>query len=252
MRIASLAPSVTEILYELGAENEIVASTIFCDYPESAKLLPKVGSWVNIDYHKLRATAPDIVFTSSVVQDKITAELKAQNFQVVNINPKTLAEVVESYDRIGSLVGRKDVSSGIVNELYKKIMASYLQPSSGSLRVYSEEWANPPMAAGNWVPEIVSLAGGIVGIGQAGNLSQIFELSELVKFDPEIIILHHCGMGERVETESLYKRAGWEGLSAVKNKQVHVIHDSLLNRPTSRLFAGLERLREILQSTIQT
>ena len=87
MRIASLAPSATEILYELGAQDEIVCSTVFCDYPQEAKKLPKVGSWTHINFEKLKTLDPEIVFTSSVVQGKVTAELKEKGFNVVNINP---------------------------------------------------------------------------------------------------------------------------------------------------------------------
>lgn len=247
MRIASLAPSVTEILYELGAQDEIVATTIFCDYPKEAKALPKVGSWINIDYEKLKSFTPDIVFTSSAVQGKIAQEIKEQGLRVVNVNPMTIAEVVESYNYIGELVEKKAIAAEIANRLYKQIMSCYLQSRPNKTpRVYCEEWSNPPMAAGNWVPEVVALAGGQAGIGHSGELSRAFELPELQAFDPEVIILHICGLGESVDPKTVLARAGWENLSAVKSARVHVVHDSLLNRPTSRLFLGLEKLREIL------
>ena len=245
MRIASLAPSVTEILFELGAQNEIVASTIFCDWPEAAKQLSKVGSWVKIDYDKLIKAAPDIVFTSSIVQGRITLGLKERGLRVVNVNPTTLSEVVESYNQIGGLVGKSDEAAVCVNELYKQIMGSYLLPHHKPLRVYTEEWSNPPMAAGNWVPDLVGLAGAVAGIGKSGSISRAFDFSEIEAFDPEVIVLHYCGMGENADKGAIYRRTGWEALTAVKNKQVHVVHDSLLNRPTSRLFEGLSHLREI-------
>lgn len=249
MRIASLAPSVTEILFELGAQNEIVCSTIFCDYPETAKSLPKVGSWVNIEPQRLSEFQPDIVFTSSAVQGKFTIQLKELGFNVININPLTLSEVVESYNQIGSLVGKKSEAAAIVNELYKKIMGCYLRESfSYTPRVYCEEWSSPPMAAGNWVPEIVKLAGGIPGIGQTGKLSRQFELQELVDFNPEVIVLHLCGMGEKVDKQSIKTRPGWENVEAVKADRIHVLDDSLLNRPTSRLFSGLDTLRQTFGS----
>lgn len=248
MRIASLAPSVTEILYELGAQNEIVASTIFCDWPVEANHLPKVGSWVNIDFEKLRAVEPEIVFTSSAVQGKITTELKNRGFKAVNINPATLSEVVESYNQIGGLVGKSFAAGACANELYKQIMGSYLLPHHKPLRVYTEEWSNPPMAGGSWVPELVGLAGGLAGIGRPGSLSRVFELSELLAFDPEVIVLHICGLGDSIDPDVVYGRTGWENISAVKNRRVYAIHDSLLNRPTSRLFLGLAKLREIFES----
>ena len=244
MKIASLAPSVTEILYELGAESEIVCSTVFCDYPEVARDLPKIGSWINIDIEKLKGLNPDIVFTSSAVQGSLTGKLKNMGMRVVNINPMRLAEMVESYNQIGALCARQREADAIVRELYKKIMSHTLDSRDSSPRVYCEEWANPPMASGNWVPDIVELAGGKGGVIKAGELSREFLLEDLQKFDPQMIFLHICGMGERVEAEVIMQRPGWESLSAVQSHEVHVVDDSLLNRPTSRLFEGLEKLKE--------
>ena len=244
MRIASLAPSVTEILYELGASDEIICSTVFCDYPEEAKQLPKIGSWINIDLEKLKGLGPDIVFTSSAVQGHLTTRLKNLGMPVVNINPVKLSEVVESYNQIGALVGREKQAGEIVKNLYKKIMSRTLQSQEEGPRVYCEEWSNPPMASGNWVPDVVALAGGTGGVVKAGELSREFRLEDLQAFDPQIIFLHICGMGERVEAETVMQRPGWEALSAVQSHEVYVVDDSLLNRPTSRLFEGLEKLKE--------
>jgi iron complex transport system substrate-binding protein len=247
MRIASLAPSITEILYELGAENDIVCSTIFCDYPEAAKSLPKVGSFLNLDIQKLKAFAPDLVLTSSLLQGPLTAELRAQGFQVININPTRLIEVVESYNQIGQLAERVARAEDIALDLYKKIMAYRIHPlSAPAFRVYCEEWQDPPMVAGNWVPDLVELAGGQAGLVASGERGRQFSLEELVSFDPQIIILHVCGLGEKVNPAAVMSRPGWERLSAVQNQRIYVLDDCLMNRPTGRLFMGLKKLREIL------
>lgn len=247
MRIASLAPSVTEILYELGAQDQIVCSTIFCDYPEQARNLPKIGSWVNVDLEKLLELKPDIVFTSSAVQGLLTSRLKALGQPVVNINPMTVSEVIESYNQIGELVGLRQAAREVTNRLYKKVMSCYLDPHPARpMRVYCEEWSYPPMVAGNWVPELVGLAGGNAVLGRPGTLSRDFETAELIALDPEVIVLHICGMGEKVDRDSVKTRPGWEGITAVKNDKVFVVDDSLINRPTSRLFTGLEKLKEII------
>ena len=248
MKIASLAPSVTEILYELGAEDEIVCSTVFCDYPEEAKDLLKIGSWTNINISKLQDLSPDIVLTSSAVQGNLTRKLKNMGMRVANINPMRLTEMVESYNQIGALVGKKREAEEIVRMLYKKIMSHSVQSREEGPRVYCEEWADPPMMSGNWVPDIVELAGGVGGGVKAGELSREFRLEDLQEFNPELIFLHICGMGERVEADKVMQRPGWEALSAIQSGEVYVIDDSLLNRPTSRLFEGLEKLKEIIGS----
>jgi len=121
-------------------------------------------------------------------------------------------------------------------------------PQVANLRVYCEEWSQPPMAAGNWVPDIVELAGGKSGIVQAGTLSRTYEFSELQSFDPHVAILHICGMGAKPKPESLQTRPGWEQIRAVRDNRVHVLDDSLLNRPTSRLFLGLKQIKDIVTS----
>ncbi|HLC44348.1 MAG: hypothetical protein A2722_00530 [Candidatus Doudnabacteria bacterium RIFCSPHIGHO2_01_FULL_50_11] len=246
MRIASLAPSVTEILYELDRESDIVCSTHFCDYPEAARRLPKVGSWIRIDLKKLKSFSPDLIFTSSAVQGTLTSELKALGYRVININPMRLHEVVESYNQIGQMVDRVESAEKISSNLYKTIMSYHLQPLTiRPPRVYCEEWSAPPMVAGNWVPDIVELAGGVAVLSEAGKLSREFALADLVKSDPEIIILHICGLSTRVDPRSITRRPGWEKMTAVRNKHIFVLDDSLLNRPTSRLISGLRMLKDI-------
>jgi len=241
-----LAPSVTEILYELGAQDEIVCSTVFCDYPDSARKLPKVGSWTHINFEKLKGLTPEIVFTSSAVQGKLTGELRDQGFKVVNINPLRLNDVVESYNQIGVLVGKREAAERLSSSLYQKIMGFHLHAANKEpVRVYCEEWSNPPMVAGNWVPDLVELAGGRA-MAEAGKLSREFDFLEIKEFNPKLIVLHICGMGTRVDPLSVARRDGWEELEAVKSGRIQVIDDSHLNRPTSRLFEGLYKLKKII------
>jgi iron complex transport system substrate-binding protein len=250
MRIASLAPSVTEILYELGADSEIVCSTVYCDFPEAAKTLPKIGSWLNVDIKKLKELKPDIVFTSSAVQGNLTKHLRSMGFNVVNVNPTRLNEVADSYVQIGQLVNREREANTINRDLYKKIMAYTVSSSNTGMRVYSEEWSDPPMSAGNWVPDIIQLSGGVAGIVKPGELSREFSQQEILSFNPQVIVLHICGFGTKVEPEKIMQRASWEPIEAIQQGAVHVIDDSLLNRPTSRLLLGLQKMKEILHSTV--
>lgn len=247
MRIASLAPSVTEILYELGAGQDIVCSTIYCDYPESAKNLPKVGSWLNVDFEQLKQLRPDIVFTSTAVQGNLTDKLRNTGFQVVNINPTRLSEVIDSYQQIGQLTGHSEEAEKISKKLYQQLMGLYLNGASKDApKVYCEEWSAPPMAAGNWVPDVVELAGGRYGLVKPGELSREVDTRDLLDYNPDLIVLHVCGMGEGVDTSVVTKRAGWERVRAVQEGNIFAINDSLLNRPTSRLFSGLDKLKEII------
>lgn len=90
MRIISLAPSNTEILYALGAGDQIVGVTTFCDYPPEAKAKTKVGGWVNVDYDAIKSLEPDIVVTSTVVQEKVAEKCRELGFNVLHLDPKNL------------------------------------------------------------------------------------------------------------------------------------------------------------------
>ena len=114
MRIISLAPSNTEILYALECSDEIVAVTRFCDYPEEAKLKPKVGGWIDIDDKLVEKYMPDVIMTSTFVQDKIVSRFKEKGIKIFHSDPKTLEQVYESIISIGEFVDKKEKALEIV------------------------------------------------------------------------------------------------------------------------------------------
>jgi iron complex transport system substrate-binding protein len=120
-----------------------------------------------------------------------------------------------------------------------KAKAKHLQ---GRPRVYVEEWHQPPMASGNWVPEIVRAAGGEPFPILPGALSREVTLDEVARFGPALIVISWCGAGSLADKNLLLQRGGWDALSAVQQGSVRVIDDSLLNRPGPRLVEGAQRL----------
>ena len=112
MRLVSLAPGSTEILYALGCKP--VAVTRFCDYPLHAKQRPKVGGWLDIDYRRLQELQPDLVCTSPFVQDRVVAELERRKIDVVHVDPVTLDGVFESIMVIGTAVNRQPETHELV------------------------------------------------------------------------------------------------------------------------------------------
>jgi iron complex transport system substrate-binding protein len=246
MRLASLAPSNTEILYALGSGQDIVCVTEYCDHPPDARKKEAIGSWVGINYEKLQRLRPDIVLTSSIVQDKIAGKLRSMGFRVEHYDPRTLEQAFESMLAIGSLVGRRRQARELVTALRQRLedvrqrVAGLERP-----RVYCEEWHMPPTASYNWVPDLVEAAGG-TPYGRSGVPSAPVSLEDLTRFDPEHIILHWCGFGARSQPWQVLKRPDWAHLTALRRKKVSVIHDSLLNRPGPRLIDGCETLAALL------
>ncbi len=248
MRLVSLSPAVTEILFALGKGNLLVCRDQFSDYPDGTKNVPLVKGHQKVSVQEVQQKKPDLVFTSTLVQMRLAEELRAAGVHVIHQDPRSLADIHQSIIEIGMLLSCEAQARALsermrqgMNEVKKRSRALPRYP-----RVYIEEWHNPPMVSGNWVPEVVKIAGGIpfdVGTKDGKNLpSREVSLQEIQAFDPELVILSICGAGSLARKELLTARPGWADLSAVREGRVRVIDDSLLNRPGPRLVEGARRL----------
>lgn len=243
MRIISLAPSNTEILYALGAGDEIVAVTHLCDYPQAAKEKEKIGTWIYTEAERLRQYNPDFIFTS-YFQPESLKHWRGPG-KIVHVEPRTLKGVYESIETIGDAIEKRKEAQKLIEKMkneFKEIQAAQKEKK----KVYMEEWHTPPMVSGNWVPELVEIAGGIEGLIDKGESSREFYIGELKKFNPDVIICHWCGFGKRSDVERVKKRNIWEKLRAVKEDKIFFIDDSLINRPGPRLTEGARTLQQIL------
>jgi iron complex transport system substrate-binding protein len=119
-----------------------------------------------------------------------------------------------------------------------------LTENAKKVRVYAEEWHKPPFVCGNWIPELIDLAGGESLI--SGGRSREVSLEEIQKFDPHYMIITWCGFGEKAQSDLVKYREGWENVYAVKNNRVLVFDDSYLNRPGPRIVDGLEMLAKTI------
>jgi len=249
VRIVSLAPSNTEILYALGAGDKILAVTRYCDYPKQAANKPAVGGWVDIRDSAVAEHQPDLLITSTIVQEKTAQKYKSLGYKVLHVDPKTLDEVFESINAIGKAIGGE--SAKLVAKMKERFesLQKKLENKAYKPRVYIEEWHMPATAAGNWVTDIVHLAKG-QALLRKGERSRPISLQEINAFDPEIIIVSLCGFKDNVNKNLIIERPGWQELSAVKNDKVFVLDDSYLNRPGPRLVEGAEKLAEIMHPEI--
>ena len=267
MRIASLSPAVTEILFALEQQKSIVCTDQFSDFPDSAKAISHLKDHQKINSEELRSFTPEIVFTSTLVQEKLAEDLRQKDFGVVHQDPRSIAEIYASIREIGIILGCEARAHALIetmtqgfNDTKRKSAMFARKP-----KVYVEEWHNPPMVSGNWVPDVIKIAGGIsLVISRPDNESRIMNyelnaglptrsdqknppsrevsLQEIQTFDPDVIVLSICGAGNVAKKELLTDRIGWNELRAVKQNHVFVIDDSLLNRPGPRLTEGAKRI----------
>lgn len=245
MRLISLAPATTEIIGELGCADQLVAVSSFCDFPPSVKVLPKMGGWTTASISKLHELAPELIFTSYYLPQGLRQWTGPG--KVIHVSPFTLQDVLDSILQIGSALHVRARAERLVRTLKRNLESLQAESRVGNSTVYMEEWSNPPMVAGNWVPEMVEIAGGIPVLSRKGAPSYEYAWEQLQTANPDIIICHWCGAGVREVAEFLRQRPKWEQLSAVKQNRIGTIDDSLLNRPGPRLVSGIVEIRKLIE-----
>ena len=285
-RIASLTPNATEIIAALGALSQLVVRSHACDYPPSVCSLPvctkvnidttvpssdidqsvkdllsRAFSIYEIDVPLLKAAAPDIILTQSQCDVCAVSEaelsgvlgdwfhhgvdivsLKSNQLTDIWQDISNIAEVVDANDRGRELISKIKVNMTIID---KKCNALQSQP-----RVACIEWIAPLMAAGNWVPELVSMAGGVNLFGEIGIHSPWIDWEELKNLDPDVILVMPCGFDLkrcRAELFTLANSPGWEELSCVKTGNIYLVDgNQYFNRSGPRISQSLEIIAEIL------
>ncbi len=237
MKIISAAPSNTEIIYKLGLQKNLAATTSLCNHPREALEKPSIGGWSQaLRYSKIEEINPDIVLLSDALQNEQASKIREMGYETLQVNPSSLEEVFESIVRVGRELGEKDKASRIVEEMRRGIGKTDLK----GRRIYCEEWMSPQMVSGNWIPGLIEEGDGEYFIGE--ERSRKFKLDRLKRFDPEYIFLNVCGAGKNVDTSKVLNRPEWQSITAVENGNIYVVDDALLNRPGPRLVDGLREI----------
>lgn len=245
MKIVSLAPSNTEILFALGLGDSICGVTVYCDYPKEAKNKPIVGSWINPNIAEIKTIKPDLVLTSTIVQEKVATALAEASLPVLHVNPKTLEGIYQSIVAIGRATNKDRSAQKLVQEMQRKAQKHRVVAKGKRPKVYIEEWHRPPYASGNWVPELVNAAGGRYDLVKPGQLSREVTTDEILTYNPDIIILSICGFGDILGPDLVKKRQDWTPINAIKNQTVFTIDDTILNRPGPRIVNAIPYLRTL-------
>ena len=248
-RVISLAPSITEIVYDLGQEQKLKGVTQFSDYPAAAKALPRVGSYVRLDLEKIVALQPDLCLAVKDGNPRhIVEKIMDMGIPVYVIDPRNLAQTMDSITRIGKLLQAEERAHELVNELENRILRvrSQVEKATEQPRVFFQIDLNPIVSAGNntLIQELIELAGGINTTAGKDPYPR-FSWEDILLLQPDIVIISAMagGLSDRQLMEIWQK---WKQLSAVKNDRVFVVDAGRFDRPTARLVAGLETLAEII------
>jgi len=249
LRIVSLVPSATEVVYALGAGDRLVGNTTFCTYPEQANSVYRVGDFANPDIERIIALKPDIVLLTLPSHRMVADKLRELEVQFHVSQPNTIEEAFNDIESIGVLVGRGDRARVLADSL--RLELGRIPTAADSPRVYVEISPSPLMSvgAGTFVHELVERAGGRNVYAFSGRQYPLVEAELVVRADPEVIVVLHPGASAR----EIAARVGWSRISAVRSGRVHTdIDDDLVTRPGPRLVEAVRVLSERLSQRTGT
>ena len=282
-KIVSFLPSATEILYLLGSQDQLLGVTHQCNFPPEAKNKPQVikpvfdsesmtsmqieekiqelsrlqKDYFIIDFELLKEIRPDIIISQGLCEvcsphtketDKAIRYLDEKP-QTLVLDPHNVDDILQNIIDVAKTVGKETDGRQIRASFTKRIENISTTFKSNKPKVICLEWFDPFYICGHWVPQMVEIAGGINGISITGERSRKMDFSEIVEFDPDILILLPCGFDlERIiiEYESLSHNQQWNSLRAVQTDMVFALDAlSYFSRPSPRIITGIEILAKI-------
>ena len=279
MRIVSLVPHATELLFALGLAEQVVAVTHECDYPPQALQCERVTRDVlpaglsageidaavrertaageaiyELDGDALERLAPDLIVTQELCPvcavsyeevEQIAKQLPAKP-RVIALDPKTLGETLGDVRTVAEATGRRERGIELVGEAAARIDRVKLSVRrQRPVRVAAVEWLDPVYVAGHWTPQMIELAGGDDVLGPPGEPSRVVSWEELAASRPELVVVMPCGYdAQRAHEEAMRFAARLAALGA--RRIVAVNASAHFSRPGPRLIDGLELLGHIL------
>jgi iron complex transport system substrate-binding protein len=279
MRIASLVPSSTEMLFELGLGDQVVAVTHECDWPPEARSCPHLTRSViperlhpaeidrlvretvaagsplyELDRDRLAELAPDLIVTQAVCEVcavsfddvvAVAAQLPSRP-RVISLDPMTLEEVINDIARLGDAAGAGAAAGALRSRAGRRLDAvSTTVADAPRPSVLALEWLDPPYVAGHWVPQMIELAGGSDPLGRAGERSRTATWDELEAIDWDVAVVMPCGYdtSRALQEAGAYRR---QIASLAAGRVVAVDASAYFSRPGPRLVTGVELLAHVL------
>jgi iron complex transport system substrate-binding protein len=289
MRIVSLLPSATEIVYALGLGDSLVGVTHECDYPGAARSLPKltqsllpdgmtsaeIDSAVSaslrdqhtvyaLDAALLQDLEPDFVLTQSLcevcavprehVDEAVCTMPKAAT--VISLDPPSLNGMLSDIERVAGALQVPERGEDVVAQLRVRLrrLTKLISSAATRPRVFAAEWLDPIFCGGHWIPEMILHAGGEDALGKPGVDSVRVDWDAVRKWAPEVLVMMPCGFnaqGALREARWMTQRPGWQELPAVQSGRVFVVDaNAYFARPGPRLVDGVEILARLLHPSI--
>jgi iron complex transport system substrate-binding protein len=279
VRIVSLVPSATELLFALGLGDEVTAVTHECDFPPDARARPRVTRDVigpgldaaqidaavrelteqgqpiyELDEQALTRLQPDLIVTQSLCAvcavsyedvQQVAAKLDS-NPQVVSLDPHTLGEVLGDVRTLAEATDARDAGVDLVQDAAGRIDRVKLAVRAAQpIAVAALEWLDPVFTAGHWTPQLIEYAGGLDLLGMPGENSERRSWEEVAAAKPEVVVVMPCGYDAERAAEEAYDYA--DELETLGARRVVAVNASAyFSRPGPRLIEGLELMAHIL------
>jgi len=253
-RVVSMAPNVTEMLFAIGLDDEIIGVTDFCDYPDAAREKPKIGGYYNPSIEMILSLAPDLIIATPDGYSKERIErLDQSGISVFLVNPQKIDEVLETMLTLGRITGKDDVARRVVEDLRARVEAVREKVSSIPVekrpKVFYEIGHDPLITAGpgNFVDSLISAAGGINIAGDAPTDWPRYSIEAVIMKAPDVIITApHVASGEDTTTDadtSVWQK--YKTIPAARNGRIYPVNPNILLRSGPRIVDGLEELHRL-------
>ena len=285
MKIITLHAPAAEIIYALGAGDQIVGISHECDYPAEVRSKAVVADTTinsdqssfdidatvsnalrtgqdlyNVDNRLFASLNPELVITQELCEVCAITPTDIQKALrdcrpvpvLLSLHPHSIAEILGDVGRVAKAIGREEEANNYVLTLQRRLDNVHTITKDGGFipRVYCMEWLDPPYNAGHWVPEMVEIAGGRDMLSTKGADSVRILWQRIVDYDPEVLVIMPCGFSierTRKELHETAKRPEWKRLSAVRNNQVYLVNGpAYFNCSGPRIVDGVELLATIL------
>jgi iron complex transport system substrate-binding protein len=245
LRVVSLVPSVTEIVYAVGAGKTLAGNTNQCDFPEAARSVYKVGDFMSPDLERIVALRPGLVFLTLPMHRQLLDKLSEMKVPVYVSRPADIEAVFKEIATVAQLLGHKAAGESLVLGMRRRLDS--IPSFADTPRVYVEISGTPLMTAGGgtFINELLARAGGRNVFATSVQEYPVVDPEAVLAADPEVILLLHPDMS----AGDIAARVGWGGISAVKHGRIYdKLDEDLLFRPGPRIVDGVVLLAKLLHS----
>ncbi len=252
-RVVSLAPSNTEILFAVGAGDQVVGVTQYCNYPPEAQDREQIGGFSakTISVEKIIALEPDLVLAVGEIHQPVIEALEQLDVPVYSLDPKSLDDVYTRIELVGRMTGHEEEAAQVVEDMKSSVAAVTEQvatiPQEDRLTVYWEVFDEPRMTAGpsTFTGQLIELAGGVNIFADVTEEYPQISDEVVIGRNPEVIMGADT-MGEKLTIDKVAQRPGWDQIDSVQNGRIYLFDGDMVSRSGPRLAQVLEVMAEAL------